>query len=205
MLTSLLPFYPKYYIDMEASTPLVMLVMMATIAVFLIPYRKLSEKINKEPAYALGLSIASISILLTFFLKPEPTSLIFLVAFGAGLGFSAQWVFPWSMLPDVVEYGEWDTGERREGVYYGMWAFMGKFTGAIGIAMSGWALELYGYIPDMEQTARALFGIKFWFGPVSVIAFIASLPFLIFYPITRQKHTQLVAALAARKAAKTVN
>jgi GPH family glycoside/pentoside/hexuronide:cation symporter len=201
LLTSLLPFYLKYYLKMEQSTTGVMLVMMLTIAFFLIPYRKLSERINKGPAYALGLAIASLSVIVTFFLPPEPTQLIYLVAFGAGLGFSAQWVFPWSMLPDVVEYGEWNTGERHEGAYYGVWAFMGKFTGALGIAMSGWALEAYGYIPDVEQTARALFGIKFWFGPVPVIAFLASLPFLIFYPITRQKHAQLLDDLAIRKAA----
>lgn len=199
LLTSLLPFYLKYYLKMEESTPLVMLVMMGTIAIFLIPYKKLSERINKGPAYALGLFIASLSVLVTFFLPPEPTNLIYVVAFGAGLGFSAQWVFPWSMMPDVVEYGELNTGERHEGVYYGMWALLGKITGAIGIAMSGWALELYGYVPDVDQTARALFGIKFWFGPVSVIAFIAALPFLIYYPITRQKHAALVAELAARE------
>ena len=199
LLTSLLPYYLKYYLKMEASTTMVMLVMMLTIAVFLIPYRKLSERINKGPAYALGLFIASVSIIGAFFLPPEPTFLIYLVAFGAGLGFSAQWVFPWSMIPDVVEYGEWDTGERHEGVYYGVLAFMGKFTGALGIAMSGWALELYGYIPDVEQTTRALFGMKFWFSPVPVIAFLASLPFLIRYPITQQKHAGLVAELAERK------
>lgn len=200
LLTSLLPYYLKYYLKMEESTTFVMLAMMLTIAVFLLPYRKLSEKINKGPAYALGLFIASISIIAAFFLPPEPTNLIYLVAFGAGLGFSAQWVFPWSMLPDVVEYGEWDTGERHEGAYYGVWAFMGKFTGALGIAMSGWALQLYGYVPDVEQTARALFGIKFWFSPVPIIAFMVSLPFLVFYPITRQKHAKLVADLASRKA-----
>jgi GPH family glycoside/pentoside/hexuronide:cation symporter len=65
--------------------------------------------------------------------------------------------------------------------------------------MSGWALELYGYIPDVEQTTRALFGIKFWFGPVPVIAFLVSLPFLILYPITRQKHARLIEDLASRQ------
>lgn len=201
LLTSLLPFYLKYYLQMEENTMMVMLVMMLTIAIFLIPYRKLSEKINKGPAYALGLFIASVSIIAAFALPPQPTNLIYLVAFGAGLGFSAQWVFPWSMLPDVVEYGEWHTGERHEGGYYGVWALMGKFTGALGIAMSGWALQLYGYVPDVAQTAQALFGIKFWFSPVPVIAFMVSLPFLIFYPITASKHAALVADLAKRKEA----
>jgi GPH family glycoside/pentoside/hexuronide:cation symporter len=115
------------------------------------------------------------------------------------MGFSAQWVFPWSMLPDVIEYDEKMTGERREGIYYGLWAFLSKFTGALGIAVSGWALGLFGYVPNMEQTTRALFGIRLFFAIVPAIVLLISLPFLIWYPITRQKHADLVKELAERK------
>jgi len=44
------------------------------------------------------------------------------------------------------------TGERREGVYYGLWAFLTKFTSALGVAVSGWALDLFGYVPNVAQT-----------------------------------------------------
>jgi GPH family glycoside/pentoside/hexuronide:cation symporter len=104
------------------------------------------------------------------------------------------------MLPDVVEYDEKMTGERREGIYYGLWAFLSKFTGALGVAVSGWALDLFGYVPNVEQTAHALFGIRLFFAIVPAVVILVSLPFLIKYPITRQKHAELVAELAARKA-----
>ena len=70
-------------------------------------------------------------------------------------------------------------------------AFLSKLTGAIGIAASGWALKLYGYVPEAEQTAHALFGIRFFFAIVPVIAFAISMPLLIWYPLTREKHAQL--------------
>ncbi len=195
LLTSLLPYFLTYQLQMTAEIPLVMMVMLLTIAVFLIPWRLASKKLNKGPAYALGLGIACVAILGAFFLPQGPTPLIYGVAFVAGLGFSAQYVFPWSMIPDVIEVDQEQTGERHEGIYFGVNNFLGKLTGALGIAASGWALKLYGYIPNVAQTEHALFGIRFFFAVVPVIAFAIALPLLIWYPLNRQKHD----ALAARK------
>jgi GPH family glycoside/pentoside/hexuronide:cation symporter len=112
-----------------------------------------------------------------------------------GIGFSGQWVFPWSMLPDVVEYDQKMTGERREGIYYGMWALLQKLTSALGIFFSGLALSWFGYIPNVAQTDRALLGIRLFFSLIPAIALLISLPLLIWYPITKESHARLVAEL----------
>jgi GPH family glycoside/pentoside/hexuronide:cation symporter len=201
VLTALVPYFIQYQLGMPDAVPLVLLVMLVTIGIFLIPAKLISDRINKGPAYALGLLIASLAIIASFFFPQGPNPLIYVVALVAGMGFSSQWVFPWSMLPDVVEYDEKMTGERREGIYYGLWAFLSKFTGALGIAVSGWALQLYGYVPNVAQTPHALFGIRFFFAVVPAVVILVSLPFLIWYPITRKTHTALVKELAERKAA----
>lgn len=191
LLTALLPYYLTYQLHMADQIPLVMLVMLGTIALFLLPWRFASKKLNKGPAYALGLGIASLAILVTFFLPEEPTPIIYGVAFVAGLGFSAQYVFPWSMIPDVIEVDQAQTGERHEGIYFGVNSFLGKLTTALGAAVAGWSLSLSGYVANIAQTEKALFGIRFFFAVVPVIAFAIALPLLIWYPITRQKHDQL--------------
>lgn len=192
LLTSLLPYFLTYQLNMTGEIPLVMLVLLGTVAVFLVPWRYASRKLNKGPAYALGLFIASVAIVGAFFLPSGPSPLIYVIAFVAGLGFSAQYVFPWSMIPDVIEVDEVSSGERHEGIYFGVNAFLGKLTGAIGIAAAGWALDLYGYVPEAVQTTHALFGIRFFFAVVPVIAFLVALPLLIWYPLTRQKHAELI-------------
>ncbi|OGO59310.1 MAG: hypothetical protein A2029_05010 [Chloroflexi bacterium RBG_19FT_COMBO_47_9] len=63
-----------------------MLVMLTTIGIFLIPWRMISERINKGLAYALGLSIASVAIIGAFLLPQGPTPWIYANAFVAGLG-----------------------------------------------------------------------------------------------------------------------
>jgi GPH family glycoside/pentoside/hexuronide:cation symporter len=192
LLTALLPYFLTYQLLMADQISFVMLVLLGTVAIFLIPWRLVSKKMNKGPAYALGLFIASIAIVAAFFLPQGPTPWIYGIAFVAGVGFSAQYVFPWSMIPDVIEVDAAQSGERHEGIYFGVNAFLGKMTGAIGIAVAGWALDLYGYVPDAIQTTRALFGIRFFYAIVPVIAFMIALPLLIWYPITREKHAELV-------------
>jgi len=203
VLTALVPYFIQYQLNMPDQIPIVLLVMLMTIGIFLIPAKLISDKINKGPAYALGLFIASAAIISSFFFPYGPTPLIYVVAVVAGIGFSAQWVCPWSMLPDVIEYDEKMTGERREGIYYGLWAFLGKFTGALGIAVCGWALSGYGYMPNVAQTVQTLFGIRFFFAIIPAVVLLISLPFLIWYPITRKSHAALVKELADRKAAAT--
>lgn len=161
-MTSLLPYYITYQLDMEAQVPLVLLVMLGTIGLFLYPWKIVADRINKGPAYALGLAIACAAVIATFFLPYGPT-----------------------------------TGERREGIYYGVWAFLTKFTGALGIAVSGWALDLFGYVPNVLQTDQARLGIRLFFGPVPAIAILISLPLLIWYPITRASHRTLREELEA--------
>jgi len=201
VLTALVPYFIQYQLDMKDQVSYILLVMLVTIGICLIPAKLVSDRINKGPSYALGLFIASAAIITGFFFPYGPTPWIYLVAVVVGIGFSAQWVFPWSMLPDVVEYDEEMTGERREGIYYGLWAFLSKFTSALGVAVCGWALQLYGYMPNVAQTEHALFGIRLFFAVVPSVILIISLPFLIWYPITRKSHAALVQQLADRKAA----
>ena len=201
VLTALVSFFIIYQLNMTDQVSIVMLVMLLMIGIFLIPAKLVTDKINKGPTYALGLGIACVPIIASFFFPPGPTPLIYVVAAVAGLGFSTQWVCPWSMLPDVIEYDEKMTNERREGIYYGLWNFLTKFTGALGAAVSGWVLKLYAFDANsMQQTAHTLLGIRLFFSIVPAVVIIISLPFLIWYPITRKKHAALVKELADRKA-----
>jgi GPH family glycoside/pentoside/hexuronide:cation symporter len=114
----------------------------------------------------------------------------------AGIGFSAQWVFPWAMVPDVVEYDRLGTGEHRGGMYYGVWGLATKLSDALGIAATCWVLQLFGYVPNVPQSTHTLFGIRLFFGLVPALFFVVALPLLIWYPITRASHAEMRRRLA---------
>jgi Na+/melibiose symporter-like transporter len=86
-------------LGMGDQVSFVLLVMLVNIGIFLVPCKLICDRINKGPAYALGLGIASLAVITAFFLPRGPTALIYVVAVIAGMGFSAQWVCPWSMPP----------------------------------------------------------------------------------------------------------
>ena len=195
LMTGLFPYYMNYHLNMKAKLPIVLLIMMGALALFLFFWKWVADRINKGPAYALGLFIACMAMTSLFFLPYGPSKSIYLIAFVVGFGFSSQYVFPWSMLPDVIEHDEKRTGERREGIYYGIWAFLVKITSALGVAVIGWSLDLFGYIPNQVQTDLARLGIRLFFGPIPAVIMIASLPLLIWFPINRNSHNRLLVEL----------
>lgn len=76
------------------------------------------------------------------------------------------------MLADVVDYGEWKTGVRSQGLITSC-AAIGVTCGA-GIAgwLSSFVLEINGFVPNQEQTAQALnaININFVWIPIACCA-----------------------------------
>ena len=199
LVKTLLAYFLTYQLDMEEQVPVVMLVLLVFVALFLFPWKLLSDRWNKGPAYALGLGIGGTAMAATFLLPHQPTPWVYLIAIVAGIGFSANWVFPWAMVPDVVEHDRLRTGEHRGGIYYGVWGLAVKISEALGIVATGWMLQLYGYVADVEQSAHTLFGIRLFFGPVPAVLFAIALPLLIWYPITRASHAVMLKQLSAKE------
>jgi GPH family glycoside/pentoside/hexuronide:cation symporter len=206
MVTTMLNYYIAHRLDMEESGLLIMLAMMGTLAIFLVPCGILMNKIGKAKAYALGLTIASAALIVVFLLPGGPNPMIFILAAIAGLGFSAQWVCPHSMIPDVIEYDELMTGERREGVYYGVHATSGKITGALASAACGWGLELGNYIdnlqPGQTQPEGAVLAIRIMFALIPAIFLLVCVPLLLKYPITKESHAEVMRKLQERRGQK---
>jgi GPH family glycoside/pentoside/hexuronide:cation symporter len=191
LIQTLLAYFLTYKLDMEAQVSGVMALLLVSVGVFLFPWKMLAERWNKGPAYALGLAIAGLAVACTYLLPQGPTPAIYVIAVVAGIGFSAQWVFPWAMVPDVVEIDRLETGEHRSGMYYGVWGFTSKLTAALGIALSGWVLQLSGYEPNVAQSPETLRTISLFFGPIPLVILLVALPLLIWYPITRKSHAEL--------------
>ena len=106
--------------------------------------------------------------------------------------------------PDVIEYDELLTGERREGVYYGVHATSGKITGALASAACGWGLELGRYVENSaSQPDSALLAIRILFALIPAIFLLICVPLLIKYPITKESHSEVMRQLAERRAQST--
>jgi GPH family glycoside/pentoside/hexuronide:cation symporter len=191
-IKTLMAYFVIYQLKMEEQVTPIMGLLLITVVVFIFPWKKLSEKWDKGPAYALGMGIGGLAVAMSFFLPDHSTPWIYVIAIVAGIGFASNWVFPWSMVPDVVDFDRLNTGEYRSGMYFGVWGLATKLSEAIALAASGWLLTLFGYVANMEQTSQTLLGIRLFFGPIPAIVILIGLPLLIWFPIIRVFHQNVL-------------
>jgi GPH family glycoside/pentoside/hexuronide:cation symporter len=130
--------------------------------------------------------------------------LAYLLAALAGWGIATAYVIPWAMVPDVVEYDQQRTGQRREGSYYAFASFFQKLATGAAIWGMGQALAYTGYItpsinqPLPVQPIETVQAIRFFAGPVPAILLVLAIAFAWRYPITRASHQARLEELSLR-------
>jgi len=193
----LMAYYIEYQLLMKAQTTVVMGLMLVCVTLSLPFWQWLSRKMDKGPAYAIGMGVGALAVLITFFLPHGATPLIYLVSVLAGFGFAANWIFPWAMVADVGDFDRLQTGQQRSGMYYGVWGLATKISEALALAAVGWVLTGFGYVANAAQTPHALLGIRLFFGLIPALFIFVALPFLYKYPITRRSHAEVRTQLEA--------
>ncbi|MBN1920681.1 MAG: MFS transporter [Anaerolineae bacterium] len=188
LVKTLMAYYIEYQLLMKAQTSIVMGLMLICVTISLPFWQWVSRKMDKGPAYALGMLVGGVAIILTFLLPHQTTVLIYPIAMLAGFGFASQWIFPWAMVADVADYDRAKTGQQRSGMYYGIWGLATKISEALALAGVGWILSGFGYVPNIEQTPQALLGIRLYFALIPAAVIFIALPLLFKYPITRKNH-----------------
>ncbi len=124
-----------------------------------------------------------------------PSWVVFLSVPLIGVGFAAVDLMPWAMLGEVIDEDELESGERREGLYNGMFTFLRKLGGAVAVFLVLGILDLLGYRKGGEQTETARQAIR-WMtaaGPAVFLAIGAVLART--YPLTRARHREIVRRL----------
>jgi glycoside/pentoside/hexuronide:cation symporter, GPH family len=104
------------------------------------------------------------------------------------------------MLPDTVEYGEWKTGIRDEGIIFGVNQLALKTASGIGISLLGIALEMIHYQANQVQSPETLQAIPQLVILLPLGLTILSAISIVYYPINKHIHGRLVRILEWRRA-----
>jgi glucuronide carrier protein len=106
----------------------------------------------------------------------------------------------WALEADTVEYGEWKTGVRAEGIIYSLFSFTRKSGQAVGGALAAYALAIGGYAAGAEtQTTEAEWGIRAAAGLLPAAAALVAVIIMFFYPLTDKRHREIVAEIEHRR------
>lgn len=92
-----------------------------------------------------------------------------------------------AIVSDTIEYGEWKTGYRTEGLVNSASSFGFKVGNGLGSAMLGWILALGGYVETAaSQSGTALLAIKSLFIYIPVVAVILQVVIMMFYHLDKE-------------------
>ena len=213
VVQNILLYYVAYWLrkdDPNAFISLVILAVQGSALIWLFIWAKVSEKIGKKGVYYLGMLFWVAVLLGLFFVQPTtPDWVVLVLGALAGVGVAVAYLIPWSMLPDVIELNELQTGERHEGSFYGLVVLLQKLGVALALFLVGQALSLAGYVtplPGQESAAivqpeSAVNTIRWLVGPVPAAILLLGVVVVYFFPITKEQHEQTLATLAERRQA----
>lgn len=187
-----------------AAATQVALAVQGTALVMLFVWSWFSKRYGKKAVYFFGMVIWMIAQAGLFFLQPHQVGLMYGMAILAGVGVSTAYLIPWSMIPDVVDLDELNTGQRREGIFYGFMVLLQKMGLAFGLFIVGQGLNFAGFISSGPgdtppiQPDSALLAIRLAIGPVPTVFLALGIVLAYLYPITQEYHTQILLQLQSR-------
>jgi GPH family glycoside/pentoside/hexuronide:cation symporter len=196
VISGILPYYFKYVLGDEHKTTIGLVILLVTAMLFIPVSVFLSKKFDKKPVYITGMVIIAItSMVLFFFGHTMGLTFVFVLMFIDGVGLGFIYAMPWAIVPDTVEHGYLETGERTEGAFYGIWTFILKLGQAMAIGLMGFILSATGYVADVAQSDSAIAGIRTIAGPVGAAIFLIAIVIVAFYPINEKKYKEILAGI----------
>lgn len=208
-------YFCKYALGNEAaySTLTLLVIPGGLLASVLCPW--LTKKIGKKWSFIGSHIIGAVAMVVMFFMWDFGTAgfikgglavcVICLIFIGIPQGISN--IMTYAMIGDTVDYLEWKTGERGEGICFAMQTLINKIGMAIGAFIGVMAFGMAGISSANPAGSMTDAGLnKLWMMLVlsGVVSFIACIIPMFFYNITEKRQKEMVADIEGRKAAASV-
>ena len=169
-------YVAQYVVNAPAMAPLVILAYMVPSAASVPLWIPLSRRLGKVRLWMYSMLLTGISFggmfALPFIAMDYRLGLMFVLAFFAGVAAGCGGTVGPSVQGDVIDYDEHKTGERKEGSYFAAWNFVYKSAFGIMLALTGFVLDLSGFVPNQEQTMTTQVWMVGLYGMFPLICYI---------------------------------
>jgi GPH family glycoside/pentoside/hexuronide:cation symporter len=205
ILSAMLIYYANYYLKVPDQANYFILGAEGAAILFIPLVVWLSKKFDKRRAFIFGSLSWAVVLFGLAILPSDQLALAYLLAILSGFGIATAYIVPWAMVPDIIEFDQAETGERREGSYYAFFSFFQKAATGMVIWMMGQTLAATGYITPIQgqplpaQPDAAVNAIRVFMGPVPAAMLILAIVFAWRFPITRASHQATLEELAIRE------
>jgi GPH family glycoside/pentoside/hexuronide:cation symporter len=198
--STMIPYFTQYYLGDIRMLPYVLFISIGSSVLAILSMPFLTKRFGKKRTALLGFGLAIVADGLNFILPTNPV--LFTVLFSLSfIGVMLPNAITWALVSDVIDFGHWKTGVRREGITYSAFNSSRKIAQAIAGGMAGFGLTAVGYVANAHQTPSTLLGIKSLTTLYPFAAFvIAALVLWFLYPLTDDRLKVIVAETHAREA-----
>ncbi len=197
-LVTALPFYAKYAIATPDATSLYIASFMLASLLGVPIWLRFAPFYEKRRLFILAMTAVGLAIALIGCVGEGQTGLTAAIAFAAGLASAGCDALGPSIQADVIDYDELQTGERKEGAYFAVWAFVAKLAGALAVFWTGQLLDALGFVPGVAQNSAVRFGLRALTGFVPAVLFTAGVLMFLRFQLGAREHARIRAALDAR-------
>lgn len=158
-----------------------------------------SSFFGKSNTYAGFLFLCAVSSGLMYFINPHQIGLLFLLQLITSFSVGPVSVLQWAIYTDTADYSEWRTGRRATALVMAASLFALKLGVALGGAFQAWILASYGYVPNVEQTERAIQGIRLSISLYPALFALIGAILMMFYPLNKARIEKIEADLIERR------
>lgn len=195
-------YFAKYVLQNEGLYSLITLLVVpgGLVASLLVPW--MSKKFTKKWSYIAVHLFGGVVMAVMYFVGYDAPWKLVVAAVGLvllGIPQGVNNIITYAMIGDTVDYLEWKTGERGEGICFAMQTLINKigmavgaFIGVISFSAAGINSET-GYIS--AEGANTLWNMLVLSGVISMFA--CAIP-IFFYTITEKRQEEMVAEIEAR-------
>lgn len=191
-------YYCRYWLNGQINVGVLMSMMWGGITVGVVVFMPISGKIGKTKSAAAGFLFQILGSVMLMF-APSSVAIAWISTFFRAFGAGANFGVANALRADVVEYGEWKTGIRTEGLIYSGASFGGKVGLGLGASVVAGLLAWGKYIPNaVSQAAQAMTAIKIAFVFMPFIGTTLIIIFLLMFDLEK-KIPQIKADLDERR------
>ena len=179
-------YYFKYYVGQEQSVQLFNVI--GTVALIAgIPFSKpLARRFGKRNVYMASSLISGLFFILLYIPGNDNIYAVYILNVLAKFAYAPAVPLLWTMLADAADYSEWKFNRRATGLVFSAGTFAQKAGWGIGGALAGWMLAIFRFVPNVEQTATALTGIKLMISVFPGVLYMSGAILLYFYAIDQK-------------------
>ncbi len=159
------------------------------------------RKFQKHNVIQVAVILMSIGAVLQWWtINPDFPWLQLIQPFFTSIGISSFYVVMGAMLADVTDADELAHGERREGMFAAVMAFVGKMVGATVPIVAGLMLVVSGFDAQLEynQSSRTILNMRLLYSIIPGILMLVAILLLWRYPLGRQRMAEIKAELKRR-------